>query len=203
MSGGAPAGWYQDPGNTGQQRYWDGQRWTDRINPVAGASAASSSVPIKPEKSVALGVVLTVLFGPFAFFYLSVAYGFIAIGFAILAVIISTFTFGIPLIGYWVGMIIWMVRSIKDYNAELVATTSRQGLPESVEHVPISSNAPQTTTCTVHVVGEVLYPGLYHLPQGSRVADAVTAAGGASPAANLAALNVARFLVDGEQIVVP
>jgi len=41
------------------------------------------------------------------------------------------------------------------------------------------------------------------MPAGSRVGDAVTAAGGATRSADLAAVNLARVLVDGEQVVVP
>jgi competence protein ComEA len=55
----------------------------------------------------------------------------------------------------------------------------------------------------VHVVGRVRHPGVQHLPVGSRVADAVTAAGGATGKADLDAVNLARLLVDGEQIRVP
>ena len=55
----------------------------------------------------------------------------------------------------------------------------------------------------VHVVGEVLAPGLWKLPAGARVSDAIEAAGGPSEAAVLGALNLARQLADGEQIVVP
>lgn len=55
----------------------------------------------------------------------------------------------------------------------------------------------------VHVVGAVGRPGLVTLPSGSRVADAIEAAGGASTDAHVAALNLARLLADGEQIVVP
>lgn len=55
----------------------------------------------------------------------------------------------------------------------------------------------------VHVVGQVRRPGLQRLPVGSRVSDAVDAAGGASRAAELSALNLARLLVDGEQVRVP
>jgi len=54
----------------------------------------------------------------------------------------------------------------------------------------------------VHVGGEVAEPGLYTLPPGSRVADAVEEAGGALPEADLDLLNLARALVDGEQILV-
>jgi competence protein ComEA len=58
-------------------------------------------------------------------------------------------------------------------------------------------------TLVVHVVGQVQNPGLVELPDGSRVADAITAAGGATDQADLAALNLARLLGDGEQILVP
>ncbi|WP_321575501.1 helix-hairpin-helix domain-containing protein [Oerskovia douganii] len=55
----------------------------------------------------------------------------------------------------------------------------------------------------VHVVGAVAAPGLVTVPEGSRVADALTAAGDATPDADLAGVNLAREVVDGEQIVVP
>jgi len=55
----------------------------------------------------------------------------------------------------------------------------------------------------VHVVGRVRRPGVVRLPQGSRVEQAVTAAGGARSDADLSRVNLARPLVDGEQVVVP
>ena len=55
----------------------------------------------------------------------------------------------------------------------------------------------------VHVVGQVRHPGVLRLPAGSRVADAVAAAGGATRTADLGLLNLARVLVDGEQVRVP
>lgn len=63
--------------------------------------------------------------------------------------------------------------------------------------------APTTPSVVVHVVGQVQQPGLVALPDGSRVADAIDAAGGAGPEADLSAVNLARVLVDGEQVVVP
>jgi competence protein ComEA len=54
----------------------------------------------------------------------------------------------------------------------------------------------------VDVAGKVLRPGLVTLPLGSRVADALRAAGGARPGTDLTGVNLARKLVDGEQIVV-
>ncbi|EAP98531.1 putative DNA-binding protein [Janibacter sp. HTCC2649] len=55
----------------------------------------------------------------------------------------------------------------------------------------------------VHVVGQVVKPGVYRMAAGARVGDAVTAAGGATRTADLGAVNLARVLVDGEQIIVP
>ena len=54
-----------------------------------------------------------------------------------------------------------------------------------------------------HVVGAVRRPGLYRFPDGSRVAEAVARAGGATKAADLALLNLAAPLTDGAQVVVP
>lgn len=55
----------------------------------------------------------------------------------------------------------------------------------------------------VHVVGQVRRPGVVRLPPGSRVQDALRAAGGSTSSADLDHLNLARPVADGEQIVVP
>ena len=55
----------------------------------------------------------------------------------------------------------------------------------------------------VDVVGAVRRPGLYRLQQGSRIADAVARAGGATAKAELQLVNLAAPLADGTQIVVP
>jgi competence protein ComEA len=54
----------------------------------------------------------------------------------------------------------------------------------------------------VHVTGKVRRPGVVELPAGSRVVDAIEAAGGAMLGARLSRLNLARPLVDGEQVAV-
>ncbi|QUX26180.1 ComEA family DNA-binding protein [Nocardiopsis sp. MT53] len=81
--------------------------------------------------------------------------------------------------------------------------------PETVAHTlpaeaatPSAAAASPEADVVVHVGGEVEDPGLYTLPPGSRVADAVEAAGGALPDADMDLLNLARSLVDGEQILV-
>lgn len=55
----------------------------------------------------------------------------------------------------------------------------------------------------VHVLGAVERPGLYVLELDARLVDAVAAAGGTTEDADLAAVNLARVLADGEQILVP
>ena len=64
---------------------------------------------------------------------------------------------------------------------------------------PASGDAP---TAFVHVVGQVKSPGLYELPAGSRIVDAIAAAGGFAPTADQATLNLAQVIEDGQQIVV-
>jgi competence protein ComEA len=59
------------------------------------------------------------------------------------------------------------------------------------------------TVIYVHILGQVAHPGLYALRDGDRAVDIVAAAGGFTAEADPAGLNLARFLSDGEQIVVP
>jgi len=63
--------------------------------------------------------------------------------------------------------------------------------------------APAVAQVVVDVVGAVRRPGLYHLRQGTRIADAVALAGGSTAKADLALVNLAAPLADGEQVVVP
>ncbi|GAB2767284.1 hypothetical protein GCM10027020_20160 [Nocardioides salsibiostraticola] len=67
-----------------------------------------------------------------------------------------------------------------------------------------TTTSPATTaaTVTVDVAGKVRRPGIAVLDTGSRVIDAVKAAGGAKQGVNLTSINLARILIDGEQIVV-
>lgn len=55
----------------------------------------------------------------------------------------------------------------------------------------------------VHVLGEVQTPGLYLLAPDARLVDALAAAGGSLESADLRAINLARPITDGEQIIVP
>lgn len=55
---------------------------------------------------------------------------------------------------------------------------------------------------TVHVAGKVERPGVVQLSSGARVVDAIEAAGGTLPGVTLRSLNLARQVVDGEQVLV-
>ncbi|MDO9557152.1 MAG: helix-hairpin-helix domain-containing protein [Coriobacteriia bacterium] len=76
-----------------------------------------------------------------------------------------------------------------------------------VDDVAITESSDSTTTqsavVVVHVAGAVRAPGVYELEAGARVDDAIRAAGGALGSGKVDALNLARILIDGEQVYVP
>ncbi len=71
--------------------------------------------------------------------------------------------------------------------------------PSPAAAAPTPSPSPQAEV-VVEVVGKVRNPQVVSLPKGSRVLDAVRAAGGAKPGVDTTDQNLARILVDGEQI---
>jgi competence protein ComEA len=82
-------------------------------------------------------------------------------------------------------------------------TTPVAGGPATPGATPSpSAEASTGTVVVVDVAGKVRRPGIAELPSGSRVVDALRAAGGARRGVDTSSLNLARVLVDGEQIVV-
>lgn len=71
---------------------------------------------------------------------------------------------------------------------------------EEIAFQPDSDAASGSSEISVHLVGAVTSPGLYTLPIGSRVSDALEMAGGFSEQASESSINLARILVDGEQL---
>lgn len=105
-----------------------------------------------------------------------------------------TFLGGCLLVGLAVGALIWLTRQS----------------PEPAESaLPLVDPASVTTTTAapgpvvVHVAGAVGVPGVQRLPAGSRVIDAVDAAGGLLPDADAGRVNLAAELADGTQVYVP
>jgi competence protein ComEA len=91
--------------------------------------------------------------------------------------------------------------------SRLLGGTGSQSAPLPREPVvPASSrDGPSAAPggVVIDVVGAVRRPGLYHLAGGARIADALARAGGATRKADLAAVNLAAPVADGEQVVVP
>lgn len=80
-------------------------------------------------------------------------------------------------------------------SAQADAAAAETGATE-----PAASQAPDVT---VYVCGAVRSPGVVRLPAGARVTDALQMAGGPTAKAELAAVNLAALVADGQQIVVP
>ncbi|MGZ5352899.1 MAG: helix-hairpin-helix domain-containing protein [Actinomycetota bacterium] len=94
------------------------------------------------------------------------------------------------------GAGLWYVRSLPT-PVEVVAD------PPPPVPAPDGSPSPSAAPVLVDVAGWVRRPGVYRLTSDARVIDAIDAAGGARPGAELQALNLAAPLVDGTQILVP
>ncbi|MFF8020476.1 helix-hairpin-helix domain-containing protein [Streptomyces sp. NPDC007896] len=98
-----------------------------------------------------------------------------------------------------------VVRAVAPYGGQSGAVERKSAEPGGSAGAPPSPAGPAGSTGTAIVVdvsGKVRTPGLQRLPAGSRVEDALRAAGGVRPGANTEGLNRARLLMDGEQVVV-
>lgn len=91
---------------------------------------------------------------------------------------------------------VWAWRSRP--QAEPVRPAAAVGAPETSAPAPTASAG----QVVVALAGKVRRPGLVRLPAGARVADAIEAAGGALPGVDVALLNPARKVTDGELILV-
>lgn len=107
----------------------------------------------------------------------------------------------------------WVVRSdpepsgprletVAEVETPLVDLVPPEPAPAAAGVVGAAGADEPGTEVTVDVAGKVRRPGIAVLPAGSRVVDALEAAGGARPGVDLAGLNLARLLVDGEQVLV-
>ncbi len=125
--------------------------------------------------------------------------GRVRLGAAQLAVVAVLVALGLGVTAWWV------------LRAEPGPPTAPVGAPSAPadglvsiapEPAPSGSAAAAGGRLTIDVAGKVRRPGIAVLDSGARVVDAIKAAGGARPGVDLSSLNLARLLVDGEQIVV-
>jgi competence protein ComEA len=93
-------------------------------------------------------------------------------------------TYGV-LIGLLAAGIIWLAASRPRGEPVTILPTATPGM------------------LTIYINGAVATPGLYYLPEGSRVDDALKAAGGSIPGAEMTDINLADPLKDGQQINIP
>jgi competence protein ComEA len=104
----------------------------------------------------------------------------------------------------------WTIVAVAVVAAAAAGLVLLRARPSAVAVVPPQVERPATAqpsgsaqpVLIVDVTGAVRRPGLRRLPPGSRVADAIKAAGGVLPGTKATGVNLARKLVDGEQIVV-
>ncbi len=89
------------------------------------------------------------------------------------------------------------------YAAGPAGSSSPGGSSKEGEGSFSFSSSGQGSDVIVDVTGAVNRPGVYRLPAGARVNDAVERAGGATAKARVEAVNLAAQLADGQQVVVP
>jgi len=77
-----------------------------------------------------------------------------------------------------------------------------QAEPVVIQEIPTAATESVTTLLIINVAGKVKNPGVYQLPLGSRVVDALEAAGQQLKGVDISDINLARVLVDGEQILI-
>ena len=105
----------------------------------------------------------------------------------------------------WSGLLMVACGKNSDEELEEVLTEDSQEEEQesSAESADANSDQDENGLLMVYVCGQVELPGVYTLETGSRVCDAVKAAGGMTDAADRTWLNQARKLSDGEQLYIP
>lgn len=91
------------------------------------------------------------------------------------------------------------IRAVRETGAD----GGGEGVGVRLADAPVDGGTPGGGDVVVHVAGRVGEPGVYRLPAGSRVTDAIERAGGATGGADPDAINLAARLADGQQVVVP
>lgn len=99
-------------------------------------------------------------------------------------------------------------RKMPSYREGVFDLTEKESETEHVAGENVSDTeaedvSEEDTVCYVYVCGEVNVPGVYKLPAGSRVYEAIQLAGGLTEKADAAAVNQALLLADGQMIQIP
>lgn len=116
------------------------------------------------------------------------------------------FTVAVLLVAFIAGSLVLAARRV--WSSDVVIDTGlepgRAGCEvEAAERQDPSGVRETPAMITVHVCGAVVNPGVYALPEGSRVADAVKTAGGLAEAASAESVNMASVLADSAQVYIP
>ncbi len=128
--------------------------------------------------------------------------GRVALGPSQVALVAVLVALGLALTTWWV---------VRSDPRQVAAPVSAQPVAGIATPAAVTPETPVTTGAvggvvgdqvTVDVAGKVRRPGIVVLDAGARVVDAIEAAGGARPHVDLSSLNLARLLVDGEQVLV-
>lgn len=102
-----------------------------------------------------------------------------------------------------VAVVVFLINGLTNSEPSKVELSSALPADQITgQQSPGHQSSVQQAVIYVHVVGEVISPGIYQLDSGSRLMDAVFAAGGLTKLADDASVNLARELTDGEQIVI-
>ncbi|OUZ07358.1 hypothetical protein BHE97_17375 [Aeromicrobium sp. PE09-221] len=99
-------------------------------------------------------------------------------------------------------LVAWWVIAGRPAEVDDPAPLASVGASESSADPGDAAGAETSGELVIHVTGEVQTPGIVVVPAGSRVHEAIDAAGGVAGAPDLSTLNLAREIQDGEQIVV-
>ncbi len=96
-------------------------------------------------------------------------------------------------VGVTVAVVIFLINGVTSGSTEKVTVKTE---------LPADQVVVKGATIYVHIVGEVVSPGIYEVDSGARIVDVVFAAGGFSEKADQTSVNLAREVTDGEQVVV-
>ena len=117
------------------------------------------------------------------------------------AVVVLVVLLGVAVTALLMGLGRPRVQAVDAGPVSTILATGTPAVPTGDDGA-LEAGATAGAELIVHVAGKVAKPGIVRLPAGSRVIDAIEVAGGAEKGVDLTALNLARILTEGEQVVV-